>query len=621
MKNDFILGTNYWASHAGTDMWRDWKEEVVREDLDILCAHGVECLRVFPNWRDFQPVEAMYGYGGNIVEYRMTGDGKPQNPYFLDLCMLEHFHDFCRIAAERGIRLIVGLLTGWMSGRLYIPNALFGKNLYTDPTAQVLEQLFIRGFVKEMKNEPVIYAWDLGNECNCMSKAGTRAEALAWTAMISNSIRACDPDRQIVSGMHSLEIEDTWNIQDQAQWTDILTTHPYPYFVPHCMVDGAESFRTLLHATAQSQYYATVGHKPCLVEEIGTLGPMICSNKIAGDFMRVNLFSNLANGASGLMWWCANEQLALTAPPYAWKMEENELGMLDKHRRPKPMLLEMKKFSELVKNWDFELPYRKTDVTCILTEGQDHWGIAYMSYILAKQAGLTMDFIYGGDELPESKVYFMPSVRTSPLRKDSYHELKRRIADGATLYLSQNDTFLSEFEELTGLQVQYVNCSGAAGSFPLPQQCRESGRSLTFNSSRATIVRSVDAEVLASDEEGNPVIAHFHYGKGEVYYVNFPLEEMLLNRKDAFSEPYYQLYQLPAAEVLKEKAVISECPYIGVTEHEDGDGRYVMLINYSAKEVETQMQINKDYEIASVVYGDLEKIAPCDALLLKLKRR
>ena len=61
--------------------------------------------------------------------------------------------------------------------------------------------------------------------------------------------------------------------------TDMLTTHPYPYFVPHCSKDKFSSMRTLLHATTETKYYSDLGRKPCLVEEIGNLGPMMCDNE------------------------------------------------------------------------------------------------------------------------------------------------------------------------------------------------------------------------------------------------------------------------------------------------------------------------------------------------------
>jgi ABC-type transporter Mla maintaining outer membrane lipid asymmetry ATPase subunit MlaF len=33
---DFILGCNYWASNAGTEMWTNWDENAVRKDIKTL---------------------------------------------------------------------------------------------------------------------------------------------------------------------------------------------------------------------------------------------------------------------------------------------------------------------------------------------------------------------------------------------------------------------------------------------------------------------------------------------------------------------------------------------------------------------------------------------------------
>ena len=136
----FIIGCNYWASNAGTEMWKNWSEEAVREDFAILSAHGIGTMRVFPNWRDFQPIVPVLGGGASVREYRLEGDRFPKNPYWLDEVMLSRFSRFCDIAAEYDIKLIVGILTGWMSGRTFIPSALFGKNLFTDPVALLLSR-------------------------------------------------------------------------------------------------------------------------------------------------------------------------------------------------------------------------------------------------------------------------------------------------------------------------------------------------------------------------------------------------------------------------------------------------------------------------------------------------
>ena len=74
-KNDFqdkfYVGCNYWASHAGTNMWREWDETIVRKDLSDLYEYGVRVIRVFPLWSDFQPVKMLYGELGKPCEIRM----------------------------------------------------------------------------------------------------------------------------------------------------------------------------------------------------------------------------------------------------------------------------------------------------------------------------------------------------------------------------------------------------------------------------------------------------------------------------------------------------------------------------------------------------------------------
>ena len=141
---DFILGCNYWASNAGIEMWRKFDAEAIKNDLKILSQHGVKYLRVFPLWRDFQPIKPNFGAQGKVFEYVMEDGSYPENDYFLDEAMLGRFSEFLDICDAYGIKLIVGLITGWMSGGLFIPTALYGKNLLTDPMALYFEQLFIK---------------------------------------------------------------------------------------------------------------------------------------------------------------------------------------------------------------------------------------------------------------------------------------------------------------------------------------------------------------------------------------------------------------------------------------------------------------------------------------------
>ncbi len=114
---EFMLGCNYWASNAGALMWERWDADAVDKDLKVLSENGVSYMRVFPNWRDFQPVKVMRRWAGNEYEYLMTDESFPTNENYLDETMLARFNEFCSIAEKYNIKLIVGLLTGWMSGR------------------------------------------------------------------------------------------------------------------------------------------------------------------------------------------------------------------------------------------------------------------------------------------------------------------------------------------------------------------------------------------------------------------------------------------------------------------------------------------------------------------------
>jgi endo-1,4-beta-mannosidase len=203
----FVTGANYWASHAGTDMWRDWRPEVVANDLQRLSAAGLQVLRVFPLWPDFQPLTLLYGGVGQPVEFRFGEQPLPDDEAGqagVSAVMIERFQAFADLAHANGLKLIVGLLTGWMSGRLFVPPALEKLNVLTDPMALMWETRLVRYFVRRFKDHPAIAAWDLGNECNCMAPVPSCQAAWAWTSAITHTIRAEDSTRPVVSGMHSL---------------------------------------------------------------------------------------------------------------------------------------------------------------------------------------------------------------------------------------------------------------------------------------------------------------------------------------------------------------------------------------------------------------------------------
>ena len=62
---EFFVGCNYWAKNAGMYMWRRWRPDVVEQEVAELAKNGVEVMRVFPLWPDFQPLTGDCTAGGS----------------------------------------------------------------------------------------------------------------------------------------------------------------------------------------------------------------------------------------------------------------------------------------------------------------------------------------------------------------------------------------------------------------------------------------------------------------------------------------------------------------------------------------------------------------------------
>jgi len=613
---EFMIGCNYLASNAGTEMWKNFDVNVIEKDIKTLSKYGMKYIRVFPNWRDFQPVFIRRSSPRNFTRYAIDGDELNEGGYFLDKEMMNRFSIFLDICEKYDIKLIVGILTGFMSGSALIPPALDGENLVTSPNAHYLEQLFITGFVKEFSNRSVIYAWDLGNECNLFDGSATRFETASWMGMVANTIRAADPTRPVITGMHAYKFDGGWMIEDQANFCDILTTHPYPFWHTYPKVDETLSVRALMFPTISSKIADGIGKKPCLVEEVGTMGPTVASDENSAHFARLNMFSSWANGFPGFLWWCAHEQTELDTFPYTDQMVERELGLLRCDFTPKPHLLEMDKFSKWLDGIDFTLPPAKEDAVCILTQNQDQSGVGYMTGILSRLAGINCNFCYSEQVIPESDLYIIPSYsEVKVMHKSRYDELKKRVFEGADLYISVANGILSEFESFTGLKVldsyQYAESGTAIVN----------DKEILFTKARNFLLEPTNAQVIACDDKGNPFFTYNKYGKGRVFFVNAPIEAGLLTKHNAFDGNEKVIYDTISDKVRASYPVKVLGDNIVMTYHPSDDAGYVVLLNHYKDEKNFELELNDGYTVEKVYYGENGKINPFDACVIKIKKR
>src|SRR5215216_1423103 len=164
---DFTLGVNYWPRHKAMYWWNDFDAGEVREEFSIIREIGLNVVRIFLLWDDFQP-----------------------QPTSVSKEAIDHLVKVADIAGENGLGLDVTFFTGHMSGPNWSPRWLLGgplppaayqswirdvvsegkltdkgyRNMFHDPVALDAERLLLRTVVGRLQDHPAIWMWNLGNE-------------------------------------------------------------------------------------------------------------------------------------------------------------------------------------------------------------------------------------------------------------------------------------------------------------------------------------------------------------------------------------------------------------------------------------------------------------------------
>lgn len=610
----FFVGCNYWASHAGVYMWRDWRPDQVEKDLDLLAAYGMTVVRVFPLWPDFQPITADFAGRQAFRGYSQAG-GPLKNYAAVDDEMIGRFRFLCDAAEKRGIRLVVGLITGWMSGRSFVPSALERMKVLSDPEAIIWEVRFVRYFVNSLKDHKAIVAWDLGNECNCLNGDG---ESSLWTWMhqIASEIRLCDSSRSVVSGMHSCttKVDGYTNLRHQGELVDILTTHPYPLWTPNCNTEPFDTIRNGCHAACETTLYADLSGKASFVEEAGSMGPQIVSEERAAATMRMQLFSAWACGQPGYLWWCGFDQNKLEQAPYDWTAIERELGLFKADGTPKPTALVLKSFKEFQDSLPFKkLSPRRVDAVVIASESVNCWKQMQGSWLLSRMAGFDIRYAFAEGELPDADFYILPSTdeKYNAYSRRAFWRVMDRARAGATVLVTLgNGAVLSDLEEVAGVRTE--------AHYEAPRTIRMKCPKGEFDISEtyARDITTVDCEILARDAEDRPMLTVHTYGKGKVLFFNGALET---------NAPItgWPVYGVAAEQAGVRRRVRVMNPRVGLTEHLDSDGTlWVVAVNYGRDDVkcslETEGRIVSVLGRAKVKNGVLS-LGGCDACVIEVR--
>ena len=627
------IGCNYWASHAGTRMWELWDENVVRADLKLLAENGCEMLRVFPIWKHFQPIEICHTCGGWTKDIYMHGKPLPETycgKAGVDEEMIRRFRKLAEIAHEYKMTLRVGLVTGWMSGSFYCPPALEKTNVMTDPLALRYMVKFIRCFVHMLKDCPAIEEWELGNECNNLEELHNSHSAWLWTHLVSSAIRLEDPDRKVASGMHGLRAagehswDCIWSIQTQGELCDRMTPHPYPHSGSKTIakVDSHDTIRTLLESTVEMLYYGDIVNLPYSVEEIGALSKSFASEDLRATFLQGALYNCWAHGASDFLWWCAFDQGHLKFPPYQWSAYERELGLFQADYTPKKPVapfLAFKKFKDALPMGD-NLPPFQRDAVCVATRDQNLDTAlcnAGSTLMLAKQNkfDIRYNFTLEQEVMVDAPLFLVPGISGDhSLYGYEWEKLIERVKEGAVLYVSMDNCALTDIDNWFGVEV-----AGREMRIT-PAKVELDGEVFTISGPLKTILNVLDAEVLAREEDGNPVFVRKKLGKGYCYLLTLPMEKHIAGIPGAFhkpEQPAWRKFYAPLAEHVKNRRRITcENPLVTLTEHPvDENSCWAVAMNNSKETVSVHFQTNTGWTLEG---GNEVQIAPFTAAVLKL---
>jgi len=420
-----------------------------------------------------------------------------------------------------------------------------------------------------------------------------------WGAAITAAIRAEDATRPVVSGLHD---SARATIESVGEAADILCTHPYPTFTPHCRVDPLDSFRSAFHAAAETCYCRDLGGREAFVEEFGTLGPTITGTDVSCAYLRNVFWNAYAHNCHGALWWCANDQTELPQTPYQWSNMERELGLLRTDGTPKPMLEEFRAFAAFAQ--ENPLPPPRTDAVVILPEKIDEWGVGFMSFLLAKAAGFDVRFQSGERRLQPAPLYILPSARGfGILQKYRLQALLAAVHDGATLLLTADGTLPQPVEPF-GLEIE----TSFQARGPLEVRNDELGLTLSIPRAIQARLKATAAQVLATDLEGRPAFTCATYGKGRLLYLAAPLEAALMDRPDSFGEgapDFWRPYAIAAEKANLRRIVRRREPLVTMTEHPLTDGGLaVVAVNNATAAKTVPLDIASPWRIERCVGGE-----------------
>ncbi|MCS6243850.1 MAG: cellulase family glycosylhydrolase [Opitutus sp.] len=495
-------------------MWERWDADEVARDLDTLASLGLNAIRFFLRWQDFEPESGRY----DEVQFDRLD-------WLLAQC------------AKRRLHVNPSLFVGWMSGGIFWPRWKGERNLFSDPEMIERSEAFARKAAKVFaRYRDCIFTVDLGNELNCLpeSNAAGRGAVGAWCDRICAAVRAEMTGVLMVSGceLNQVVSDTPWSFDNQPG-TDLFSIHNYPVSNWSCLPIGGMADPLSRRMSPFFCAYARA-HGPVFFQEFGSFLTLAVEEQRA--YLAEVLPAVAATGVNGMLWWCLND-IDSQEHPYELCEQERSLGLVDREGRLKAGL---EHALRLMTGWAADpasLPvpakagialYIPDDTAPHAPEHLRHANAPSllgrrmgMAWHLSLEAGLAPCIVKRAD-MPapgEMPVLFVgDSLRTAELAS-----IMAWVAEGGqfiwhgVLALSWGHDFarivgarIADYALNTRVSVKWADESWIMP--PSPRQARY-------------VVKPMTAEVLARDSDGHAVVLRQSHGEGTFAYCLHSVED------------------------------------------------------------------------------------------------
>ncbi len=351
----FLLGVNYWPRKKAMFWWRRFDAGEVRAEFAEIAAMGLDLVRIMLMWEDFQP-----------------------GPFEMSRQALADLGTALDIARENGLRVIVTLFVGHMSGINWAPGWALGglatpgaiptwsggapadrapADIYEAPPLLRAQVYGLRAVVGPYAGHPAVYAWNITNENDNFLPPPSSDAAWLWNLLLCAEVRRLDPARPVTAGLH---IEDYdryrgFRPADLAEGNDYLSMHAYALYTKWARDPLDPAVVPFSVALARA-----LGGKSVMAEEYGvctspdgresytrtmTLGSRSWRQLFASNEQAAAYYGEVGAalprvGAIGALAWCFSDYdpALYDTPPFDAMIHERYFGLTRHDGRPKPCL-------------------------------------------------------------------------------------------------------------------------------------------------------------------------------------------------------------------------------------------------------------------------------------------